>query len=218
MQKLAEDSGTVAVVPEEMIEAAVAAVDNLIIHTLKAKEPGKYAEAARLCNIGQSLMRTKAKRVGDFAALDIGNMNDNQMDGVGVIRGGYADEREVQRNRDLTFGPVAQVTAEAQRATVAAQEATELQNLASLRANPPAGMNTDAIDARIRTLTEHMEVRNNANRSEMVHADVPRGPAPGEEGAQADVAQGVRPDADGREGHAEAPFEERVAQALAAMG
>jgi hypothetical protein len=119
------------------VERSVECVCEVITLTLKSKELGKFAEAARLCNIGQSLMRTRAKRIQDFRVLDDGVDEGMQMQEAVPRFHPQGDAREVERNRMLTFGPLAQLNAENQRASVATQEAAEFQSLTAIRDTLP---------------------------------------------------------------------------------
>lgn len=143
------------------VERSVECVCEVIALTLKSKELGKFAEAARLCNIGQSLMRTRAKRIQDFRVLDDGVDEGMQMQEARYHPRG--DAREVERNHMLTFGPLAQLNAENQRATIATQEAAEFQSLTAIRDTVPEAQRAP-IMARIAVLLEHMEARNAATR------------------------------------------------------
>ncbi len=203
---------------EEAVETAVDSVVQVIVLTLKSKDHAKFAEAARLCNIGQGLMRTKAKRVSDFAVLDDGV---DEAAPRAYLRDGQPDAREVERNHMLTFGPVAQLTAEAQRTAVATNEATELQSLTNLRGTLPEDQRAP-IDARIATLITHMEARNHANDPTpdpgVVSADVPRGHPPGEGGADENPPPGVRANGVGGEGHGVAAFTCRIDETAQEVG
>jgi hypothetical protein len=200
---------------QDLVTTAEGAIVAIIVNILKSNSKSKFAEAAKACSLGQSLMRLRATRVEDFAVLE---PNENE-EGINVAprnrymmaNNGPADEREVQRNFMLTFGNNAQVHAEAQRAAVATQEATELQTLLALQATV-TGPRSAAVEARVAALFEHMESRNHASKPEPVVADtdVPRGHPAGEGGAQEDAVEGVLPDGGRREGNGVVAFACRI--------
>lgn len=226
---MTEERGMLSIVPkdddseiEAAIDNAVESVVNVIVLKLRRKDPSKFAEAARLCNIGQSLIRSQAKRVEDFAILDDG-VDEAQPARAGRYQMGHpqGDQREVDRNNMLTFGPLAQLSAENHRASVATQEATELQNLNTLRATLPPAQRAP-VEARIAVLLEHMEVRNNANQpipeAAVADPDVPRGHPPGEGGAGENIAPGVPANGVGGEGHGGGAFACRINEAAQEVG
>ena len=140
--------------------SVVKSLEEVIILKVRSDDPARFAEVARLCNTAQSFMRANAKRVTDFAVLDEG-IQEREPNRLVIQGGGPADGRELERNFMLTFGGNAQVHAEAQRASVATSEATELQSLMAIRGNVPQDR-VPIIEARINTLIEHMEARTNS--------------------------------------------------------
>ena len=234
MMKEESDAPKVAAVTTEMIDKAVQAVVDLIVETLKSKSPQKFAEAARLCNIGQSLIRTQAKRMTDFAVLEVeeGAADGDVMQAPAPRRGrgyfGANDQAEAQNEFMQTFGQNAQIHAEAQKATVAAQEAAELQTLTATRAALPENQRGQ-IDARIRVLLDNMEVRNNARQPAALPAAtaiepgvvppvVPRGHPAGAGGAGGDDVAGVPAHANGAGGNGAIALACRIPEAAEALG
>jgi hypothetical protein len=240
MEKKADEAGPkIAVVAKATVEAAVSAVVNLIVETLQADSQGKFAEAARLCNVGQSLMRTQAKRMEDFAVLEVENDGDQNM--AAPARRGNAyfpvnDRGDAEREFMLTFGQNAQIQAEAQKAAVAREEAQELATLTATAASM-AEAERGPLQARIRILIENMEVRNNARKPAagppalpaaaagnadpepgVVPPQLPRGHQAGAGGPGADDAQGVRADANGAQGHGAVAFACHIPEAPQGLG
>jgi hypothetical protein len=205
-----------APVAQESLDRAIDAVVSIIIETLLSKSKQKFAEAARLCNIGQSLMRTQAKKIEDFALLEVNraneNVDENEAPGPAPmnlnrnyhVNAHEPDERAIRRDFMLTFGQNGQLAAETQRATIATQEATELHSLLDLVNKGPATRNP-VIVRRIQLLIDRMEARNGTG-ADLVPPDVSRGHQVGEGGPQEDPAPGVRVDANGALGHGEVTF------------
>lgn len=210
--KQKEETPQAVGVSADVLNGAIEAVVKLIVETLNTKHKGKFAEAARLCTIGQSLIRTQAKKVEDFAVLEVHEGDDRAEDMPverinlrdGLYNNRAPDERELLRNVLLTFGPHAQVSAEAHKATIAAQEAQELQTLqAYVQSIPDADPRRYALQTRITQLMTNMEMRNNANAppAQMVPADVSRRHSAGENGAEVHDIARLRADAERREGN-----------------
>ena len=211
-----------------LVDNAVNAVSEIIVETLRGSRQSKFADAARLCSVGQSLLRAQASQVDDFAVMDGGADDVNVADRPlvvpqrrGAVFGGRtADDREVQRDFMLTFGNNAQIHAEAQKATVATQEANELQSLMALRNTIPEAQR-GVIDGRIATLLMHMESRNAPDLAEaepepgVADPLLPRGHQVGEGGAREDAPPGLPAHGGGGEGNGVVAFACRVPEAAA---
>lgn len=189
-----------------LVNKAVDAIVDLIIANLKANGIGKFAEAARLCEIGGKLIRTQVKSVKDFAMLEVDDAaedradimpmpNRMQLNNLAAYQFDGNNGNPDQRRARLALEPAAQVERERAAAEIATSEATELDRLTTLRDRLPEDRRAP-IDTRINLLMTGLETRNNA-QLQMVPADVSRGHLAGAEGPEGDHGEGVRADANG---------------------
>jgi hypothetical protein len=213
---------------DDPAQKAIDAIIELIVLTLRSDAVGRFAEASRLCTLGQALIRSRAKSVKEIRELDGQDRDDGGvqiaggwinanpgpvmppvMPRAGVLNqygNGYNDQAELQRNLMLTIGPIAQVLAEAQRGQLSSHEAGELKTLLELKEKLPYSK-VEAVDARINKLIENMEARNDAKcdaKFGVADPVVPRGHPIGEPGGENDPPR-LRAHVVGGEGDGGAP-------------
>jgi hypothetical protein len=201
-------------------DKAVEAIIEMIVVTLHSDKAGRFADAERLCTLGQTLMRLRASSVAEVRELDrggemqqhvgVGGYNAVGLMGapvqmamnhpvqrvnnvVAAYGNGYNDQAELQRNLMMTLGPLAATYSEQQRAAAAASEAAELKTLMALREKTKTAHHA-TIDLRIEKLIDQMEARNGAKSGTLVDSVIPRGHSPGELEAGRNDAPRLRAD------------------------
>jgi len=219
---------------EKSSKAALRALVDLVATTLDQDGCAhRFQDAARLCMIGREILQVHAETARDLAETSGGRegMWNDQADVApfGGLHGpnvvgqaprmyrpmmapmamGFGDGLEQARHTALDAQPMIQTQTEANRAAVAASEASELAALTEL-ASSPAILEKEPIKARISQLLEHLEVRNALRRRErdrVADPELSRGHQADRPRQREDDPPGVRADPPGRGGDAPAPEE-----------
>lgn len=157
---------------EQKLDRALDAVADVIQEVLKTSSTSKFAEASRLCNVGQTLQRSKSKSMKDFSDDPEGlNIVDGNVIGAAgpyrmmprhlALDGGMPDQYQIVRELMLSIGPYFKGMLAQQESRKASDEADELASLnKTLKSLPENDSEPRAmIKKRIKGLLDNMQVR-----------------------------------------------------------
>lgn len=184
--------------------------------TLASTRRTRFAEAARICEIGQEIVKATSRRVDDLGTdggIYLGNNEVMMNEGVNYGGGRPLDEQQLLRDALLSLSKAS--TERQKLADIAASEATELHHLVELL-HSADGAEKQTIEARVKRLLAEMELRNAI--VPVVYPDLSRGHSAGVEG-QCDDPSGDGANADREAGDGSAPEEgPQTGLAQAALG
>lgn len=175
---------------------ALRALQDYAAEVLGSESKDRFVEVGRICNVAQSLVQSRSRRVADFACTreDMQNYNADE-DGPDCYQGqiaapalrmnnmypalafGPVDERQLMREMLNTVGPHAQHSAESLAAATAAHEAEELQHMLLIYSIYP--QKSSHVEERIAYLQKRLQNRMDSvqekKNADLVPTDVSRG-------------------------------------------
>lgn len=150
---------------KQKADAALDAVTALAQVVLTSSRRTRFSEAARICEIAQSLVKTTSRRVADQSE-DSGlklcmnrDIDEHSIDGSLVAYGYQRPLDENQIIRDVLLGMSKASTEQQKLAGIAESEAKELHTLVELL-RTASDKDKETIELRVKRLMYNMEVRN----------------------------------------------------------
>lgn len=193
-------------------DAAIEAMTALAMSVLTTTRRTRFSEAARICELGQGVLKATSRRVADMGKTKLGNISvaEDDMDEestYGQIQYNVAgqlvdqyrrptDENQIIRDALLSLSKAS--TEQQKLAGIAESEATELRSLVTLLGSANEA-DRQTIETRVKRLMQNMEMRN-----AVVPSDVSRGHSTGVEGHDDDPSSNGA-DANGGPGDGSAP-------------